>query len=1247
MKFPCVYPKVTVFLIFLIFQSSVLSQFAAPVLLQSVTSFQRCIETGGDDPAANAQCETMDADEPLTVIRTSVAPERVGVDQANFLTFYAFPETTDTVPVNEKQADQIDLDAPCADLPQGSNCNVFASPINTTNGTSSVAAPLVMTFETSSFVRSYQLQRKNIRVPYAYLDYNALLLGCDPNANQYLCTMIVEITVQYAFIVSALCFFQPLACTISWVLATASAFCLYSTVGVAPEVNSETSSFYFDYWRVELEPALLAAGVSPTLLNEYDALVNDIEAALNSGNMSALQPRKWLNANSRESQITDAINVELCGLTATDCDSLPPDIDPESYEAANCETCVLRVQQKKQRPGSAWICRNLYVLPSDYCEAWNPLTDPTVCSVSDAAVFFGDWITLMNPTYNLDAGAGQGAAGSQAETRNTKDTDVSYECRGSNNRFLAALTPNFEDRVITSDRDYNAGPCYSCPVDIIGAHEANNVKLPKNPDTIAQLCPAMNAFQPFCYLNTTTPRFQVGVGSAAQTTAAGDSPAWYCIAEQNARGNSRSSCKSPMSPYPQGYKFDGVNVRPEQYYSLWTEAADSYLCSTSPGSRYFTDNEEDQTCHLWRNLERDRITLQDAYRAVNSLANANIRSCPIDEGGTFEIPYGRWERPGDRGLGVRPSQGANDFYIARCSAGCETNPTFVQRFKFTGQLSATQIQQALLIPDIIMTQMRQRASLWMGGPQCTVYEIQPVPYGEMEINVTLTYPDGSRERTTVQSSNGPNFEVNLGDVPFTVRVNRLNVPDSATGPLITGLIVVCGTTDVDLETDCDLGQGFDGQIRGRVPGDTDQYTNPWSKIIELALKKRAESETSGSVPEDEETQCPLPIPYYMGDLNCGHPAYWYYVPFIDTSTYGNGCGQNGFDQRRTENPSSAAQICQQGSGGTCTPGYGLPSFGGLTNGRQARSACQELGILNNYTGASRDTPCAIGQPAPRNMPPGFSYTQEQTDTYDSGDPSQEYRVVPNMWLDGTKLRILNKYFQGLVRADISVYIEADLDSETITIVPGSIATDAMYCGAALNTASQGLLGVIILNESVLSPGTYLVEANCSSELTSNTVSVNPPSFQIQTLGPQENTTVEFQVSVVDGAFALGDTRCDVTLYGGGGVVSDSRLPNGGYLDKVKVSCDLFLPQLIQYVYQDFQINARGTGCNSWDFFCILQNQPWYIRYIVYVVLGFIVIGLTIIAISVFIYGFTKLAELNNKSKIWKALEDKQGGAIRQ
>lgn len=1204
----------------------VAAQFAAPILLEQVTTFHTCADTGGDDEAADAQCATMEDDDQLTAVRVLVAPERTGDDQANFLTFFAFPQTTETSRINDKDGDEIDPLRPCADLPEGSNCVVYAGPANGTQPPP--ASPLVMTFQTSSFVRSYQLQRKDLRVPYAYLDYDADILGCDPDANQFLCTQIVSISLEFIAVIQGICIGGLwMACSLGWVMITLQAYCIAG--GITNGIRDAAVNNSFVPYFAGFNTALLAIGVSPSNVAAVDAIYTDLWDQYNASEY--INGQQFVNPNSNVSAACDNILLDLCVIGDPICDSLPDDLPPTNLDVLICNTCTLRRSRQKSNSVTRTVCTTFYGLPDDYCAVWDPWSDITTCSVSDARLFFGDWNQLMNPAVWATDGGGQGVSGDEATTRNAKSQDSSYKCRGPQNDFLSALTPNSDAIIPSTDRNYNPGPCYACSIPIFGTNEGND-RIPDHPDTVPQICPAMEPKLPFCYLrDTSNPRDQIGLGSTAQITT--PNPEW-CAAEQDGRDFPKGGCR-PMTGEP-----DNPN-----FYSLWTEAADAYMCSIAPSSEYYSEANFKQ-CQLLKNLDGQVANKEEVAKTIALEAIRTVATCPIDEGGTFEIAYGEWKKPGDRNLAVRPGQPTNSFYVARCSAGCQTNPTFVQRFKYedglpTSSSAFTDLSQAILIPDIVISQIKQRASLWMGGPQCSVYEIQPTPYGEMEVQVTLTYPDGSRERVNVQTDNGPSYQVSGGDVPFTVNINHLTIPAAATGPLISGLIVVCGTTDVDFDNikGCDLSNGFDGQIRGRLPEDdnlTRQFTNPWSEVVANALRLRNEK---GDLRPDEATLCPMPIPYYLADLNCGVPAYWYHVPLVDTPTYGNGCGQNGFDQRETSNPSIASLLCQQGEGASCTPGFDLPAFGGVTNGRQARSACQELGFMVNVTGNSRTTPCTTSSPRPRNMPPGFSWAQDNSDTYDQGPGSELNRVVPNMWVDGTKLYIMNKFFQGLVRADVSVYIDADLDSETITIVPGEMLVNETYCGAALNVQNDGKLGVTVRNKSLFSAGTYIVRARCQSTQSEFTITVDPPDFPIQTLPPGETIDVEFQIGPTAGALVLGTTVCTLTLEAGGGVVQDERLPDGGFLQQIIVNCDIFLPDLISYAYQDFTAGAGETKqCDSWDFFCMLSKQPWYIRYIVYVVLGIIVIGLTVIAITSFTYAATRTSELEAKRKLWISME---------
>jgi hypothetical protein len=414
------------------------------------------------------------------------------------------------------------------------------------------------------------------------------------------------------------------------------------------------------------------------------------------------------------------------------------------------------------------------------------------------------------------------------------------------------------------------------------------------------------------------------------------------------------------------------------------------------------------------------------------------------------------------------------------------------------------------------------------------------------------------------------------------------------------------------------------------------YTNPWPEVVEEAVEQRILRDKKG-LRKGEEQQCPMPIPYYLGGLNCGLPAYWYYMSLEDAVTVGRGCGQFGFQQGDISDPNIATLLCQQGEGATCTPGFGIPLFGGITNGRQGKSPCQELGTLINQTGASRalDGGCKPGFPRPPNMPPGFGWRHDYGNTYDQNGGDKQFNVVPNMAVDGTRLLVYEQFFQGLVKADMSLYLPATLDAEIITVTPGEIQTSALYCGAALNAQKSGVLEVVAINTSPFLSGLYRLTATCTTDLQDGNI-VPSPAFSF-TLGPGEIGNFSFELEAT-GSLVLADASCVVELTAGGGVVHPKDNVDAGLLAKAKVNCNLFLPTIIGYAYNDFIANPPPTkACNN--LFCRIANAPWYLQYMIYIALAIIVIAILIISISSLVYAITTQQKLSAKGELWKRADD--------
>jgi hypothetical protein len=143
-----------------------------PVLLRALGTYEQCIQLAVTDEAAIDQCNAMGNATSLTVIRALVSPERKSSPSGtgDDLVFSRFPEPTS---FNNPNFDPIDQETPCTSTP-GEQCNLFG-----TGQGNNTASQFRVIFESSTYVRSYTLNRKQVTIPYAYLDYNADILGCE------------------------------------------------------------------------------------------------------------------------------------------------------------------------------------------------------------------------------------------------------------------------------------------------------------------------------------------------------------------------------------------------------------------------------------------------------------------------------------------------------------------------------------------------------------------------------------------------------------------------------------------------------------------------------------------------------------------------------------------------------------------------------------------------------------------------------------------------------------------------------------------------------------------------------------------------------------------------------------------------------------------------------------------------------------------------------------------------------------
>jgi hypothetical protein len=181
----------------------------------------------------------------------------------------------------------------------------------------------------------------------------------------------------------------------------------------------------------------------------------------------------------------------------------------------------------------------------------------------------------------------------------------------------------------------------------------------------------------------------------------------------------------------------------------------------------------------------------------------------------------------------------------------------------------------------------------------------------------------------------------------------------------------------------------------------------------------------------------------------------------------------------------------------------------------------------------------------------------------------------------------------------------------------------------------------VLNQSPFNSGSYTLVATCSSTISDTLIEVFGSPLVLETVPPASTAPFSFAITAA-GPLILGDTKCEITLSAGvGGTIQGEGIPEAGFLDKTVVSCDLFLPTLIYYAYQDFILDPfpnHGENCPSWDIICMLNNAPWYLQYMGYIVLAIIALAIILVVASGLYYAITRADMLRAKGKLWRRYE---------
>lgn len=630
---------------------------------------------------------------------------------------------------------------------------------------------------------------------------------------------------------------------------------------------------------------------------------------------------------------------------------------------------------------------------------------------------------------------------------------------------------------------------------------------------------------------------------------------------------------------------------------------------------------------------------------------------------------------------------------AKCSGECSSDPYI--RWSEDGDKSCTKGSCITSIQSITS----QKAAIGMAGASCRVYQVVPEPIVTVNMTVTITAPDGSITPvylSTDTKGGASQSTVLVQGVEFTVRINEIFL-SGGSGPQIPGYIVMCGL-DEPIRKQAESCQStgipnnptpvgsynpYDpddkdnddikipkpeedkyclGQSGGTMRGVYPEYdaagndiasptTNPWPNLVRKMVQARnlnkeptaSEHDSYNTVNgfSSEGLACHAPTPRYLGVLNCGRPAYWYYVAPERKSSYGTGFGQVGIQNSFPLSEAGRRLMCLQ-EDNSATPGYGIPKFT-ASNAAFFRTPCQELGDLIRSTTVNyvdnAPVPCDDGAVPVGLQIPGFNYVNGD---YSAGKPA--YSKVPNTWVHEKFLyqEMTSSEQQG-IKFDMSLYTDTYFGGSVQSYAPGTLKedTDTTNICVAVANSQVGTLSVIVINPTQNAGGTYSVTAVCTNAATGEALA---PTSQPTTgsmvavdgsatitgidLGPGENTTVSWSIFAIgnappppptptpgttptptptptpaptpgstdtDGDIGL-FPNCVVTLNHGGG--------DNAELDKLRVACSVYALQILandKVTIIEDAIVYRET-CRDWALivrpFCFIGNEGPYFTFMI-------------------------------------------------
>lgn len=654
-----------------------------------------------------------------------------------------------------------------------------------------------------------------------------------------------------------------------------------------------------------------------------------------------------------------------------------------------------------------------------------------------------------------------------------------------------------------------------------------------------------------------------------------------------------------------------------------------------------------------------------------------------------------WKCPGWPTDYIRPSFSSNPLYpvsanpglaVAKCSGECQSDP-FIRwsETKSNSECKGSGSDKECTVA--IETVTSQKATIGMSGAACRVYQVVPEPIVDISLVITYTAPNGE-VKTSRLSTDGTSVSedtVELQGANFTTRINQLFVRGGA-GYQIPGYIVICGT-DEDVGTDtcgannynpyddprfeasdgdisvpkphaatteaapnlCTTNSKGLGKLRGVFPetnaaGDvvTGATKNPWPQLIRKMVQSRTLNTQASAAEKEggdfffsaqqEANMCHVPSPKYLGVLNCGRPAFWYYVSPERKSSYGRGCGQVGIHNSFPLSEGGRRQMCLQ-EDNSCTPGYGIPKFT-ASNAPFFRTPCQELGDYIKTTFPDIDDSGNIIPCTGENIPlglrlPGFNYIPGSAYDMDGAGT-----MVPNTWVDGDFLyQDMTTQQQQNIEVDMTTYTDTFFGGNFQTYSPGKLLVDSNktnICSATTNTET-GVLTVDVLNTNAVDGGSYAVTVACFDPVSNdplnpvsknNGITTGGTSTVLVDLGPLQQKPLTWNIYAIGIAPpppTPGPTPAPTTTPTPAGTTPpapliDIGLPNcvitlfpsnsEAELDKVTVDCTLYGLQVLvndKITVVNDVITYRET-CADWFFltrpFCFLGNEGPYLTFMI-------------------------------------------------